>query len=90
MEMSLYKDSGYSSDERNGATIKDIIADIEAALVKIRNHVTDAIRHATSKLHSRVKPPKPNILKFEISYLKHLKSDLQMVVLKAVKVSITM
>ena len=66
--------------------VKDIVSEVEAAIVRLPDDSKDAIRTTTASLLHRARvPPHRNITKAELRALKSLKDDHEHVIMKADK-----
>ena len=64
--------------------VKDIVSEVEAAIVRLPDDSKDAIRTTTASLLHRARlPPHRNITKAELRALKSLKDDHERVIMKA-------
>ena len=64
---------------------EDILCNIENSLRHLPPHEAKEIRQDCSKILRHVKPPKPNLSKLEFLALKNIKSNPDIVILKADK-----
>lgn len=66
--------------------VKDIVSEVEAAIVRLPDDSKDAIQTTTASLLHRARlPPHRNITKAELRALKSLKDDHERVIVKADK-----
>ena len=65
--------------------VENIISSVEASIVKLPTEVAEPIRYETAKILRHAKPPTPNYSKSEFFAIKALKSNPDIVILKADK-----